>query len=269
MTEEKRGSNGGNARREKLSPEKRKAIAKLAAQKRWAKQKNETVPSIAISSGGPGTTASVVVHMGNENITPVNLLDPSPSPEDRKIEVSSGRHCPACRLGQSLEEGEGEHILATVEHPVTLPPAFDDSTSQPVAQTAPAPPPKAQKTKPKNVPKEFKSASSYAEKRLPQAIKEKSEHVAKVAQLDAEINDLVRVIKALGGSVDSYAMSAPYPAPPYSQPFPLPPTYPEYQVQAGAPPTSGASPQVPQLQPPKPMRAGGAGALDFAGIMTD
>ena len=34
----KRGQNGGNARKEKLSPERRKEIGKLAAAKRWAKK---------------------------------------------------------------------------------------------------------------------------------------------------------------------------------------------------------------------------------------
>jgi hypothetical protein len=38
-----RGSNGGKARKEKLSPERRKEIGKLAAAKRWAK-KNEPKP---------------------------------------------------------------------------------------------------------------------------------------------------------------------------------------------------------------------------------
>ena len=90
---------------------------------------------------------------------------------------------------------------------------------------APIPPQKPTKRITKPMPQEFKKASSYAEKRLPEAIKEKSKHVGAVASLDAEINDLVRVIKALGGTVDPQAagQQPSYFNPSYRPPFqPIP-----------------------------------------------
>ena len=258
MTEEKRGSKGGNARKEKLSPEQRKAIATLAAQKRWAK-KDLPTDKVAELPDSKTVTDITLIDVGP---TTVNAESSSNEPKEK--------HCPACTAGQSLEEGEGMHILATVEHPVTLPAGFEDSKPQEPTPIAPTAPQKPVKTKAKSVPKEFRSASSYAEKRLPQAIKEKSEHVAKVAQLDAEINDLVRVIKALGGSLDPQTAQATTPYQPYApQSSPLPPRYPEYQP--GAQPLQAQQPSTsaPQVSMPKPMRVGGVGALDFGGIATD
>jgi hypothetical protein len=225
----KRGSNGGNARAAKLSKEERSAIAKQAAQKRWAKKNDSSETSCELSA---------------------------PTLIDTTKDESREKHCPSCLAGESLEEGEGTHILGTVEHPVVLPVEFQDADKS--VEIPPPPPQKPVKQKAKPVPKEFRSASSYAEKRLPQAIKEKSESVATVAKLDAEINDLVRVIKALGGSVDPLASNHTYPqngngypqsAVPY-QPPRLPDPYPEYQQPA---------PPLPVVTPPKAMAAGGAG----------
>ncbi len=255
MTEETRGSKGGNARKEKLSPERRKEIAQEAAKKRWAKKRQEK------ESG-----AIEVLHVHSttgETSKPSPNAEPTPIPEDLKE-----KHCQACLDGQSLEEGEGTHILGTVEHPITLPAAFDDGKMQDVSVAPPQVPQKPSRAKAKPVPKEFRTASSYAEKRLPQAIKEKAEHVAKVAQLDAEINDLVRVIKALGGTVEGQGQQT---AQQY-QPYPLPAPYPEYQQPAQSFQTLAPQPPqgiAPQVQMPKPMRAGGAGALDFSGIIND
>ena len=240
MTESKRGSNGGTARAEKLTKEQRSEIAKDAAKKRWAKKdvpldqvkdlpEGMVITKFTISHGGPGTESVMTVD-----------LTPAPDPNEPK-------HCPACMNGESLEEGEGTHILATVEHPVVLPAAFQDADASVAVVQAPAPPPTKPKRQSKPMPKEFKTASSYAERRLPVAIKEKADHVGAVARLDAEINDLVRVIKALGGTVEQTPNTA-Y-NPPYTPPQ-LPPVYPEY-----------AQPQsvLPIVTPPKPMHAGGAG----------
>jgi hypothetical protein len=246
MTEEtKRGSNGGTARAAKLSKDKRSAIAKAAAVKRWAKKdvpldeiknlpEGGVITGVTISSGGPYTESKVTVDVQS-----------SPDPSEPK-------HCPACLNGQSLEEGEGTHILATVEHPITLPAAFQEAEASVTIATPPPVSAKPSKRQAKPMPKEFKSASSYAEKRLPQAIKEKSEAVAIVAAREAEINDLMRVIKALGGAVEPQTAHG-YPNtsynPPYTPPQ-LPPPYPEYQQPA---------PVMPVVTPPKPMAAGGAG----------
>ena len=223
MTESKRGSNGGTARAEKLTKEQRSEIAKDAAKKRWAKQ--DTIESIDVA-------------LQKDGIVPSNEAE------------EGSKHCPACLNGESLEESEGTHILATVEHPVVLPAAFQDADASVALPEAPAPPPTKPKRQSKPMPKEFKTASSYAERRLPVAIKEKADHVGAVARLDAEINDLVRVIKALGGTVEQQpntAYNPPYQPPQLPQ---LPPVYPEY-----------AQPQsvLPIVTPPKPMHAGGAG----------
>ena len=262
MTEEKRGSSGGNARKENLSPERRKEIAKLAAQKRWAKKKEKEVAKVAVELKDTPMDVS-----GAAMETPIVYgPDESPvheSPEDKE------KHCPACLEGKSLEEGEGTHILATVEHPVSLPAAFDDAKD---VVASPAPPQKA-KRQSKPMPKEFKTASSYAEKRLPVAIKEKSDHVGAVARLDAEINDLVRVIKALGGTVDPQAVQPQgyqtYQPVSYAPQVPnLPAPYPEYQPPIPGQLPMNATPPT-TVTVPRPMKMGGAGALDFSGIIND
>ncbi len=253
----KRGSNGGNARKEKLSPERRKEIAKEAAKKRWSIKKGVTAEE---AKSLPGAT---IIGMTIEDGKLLPTVDvkyestESPDPKEKR--------CPACVAGQSLEEGEGTHILATVEHPVAIPAAFADAEaviSIPQPQPAPQKPPKRQS---KPMPKEFKSASSYAEKRLPQAIKEKSDHVGAVARLDAEINDLVRVIKALGGTVDSQAIQSQTYASPYAgfqsgaAPISIPPQIPQLPL-AYQPDAQPATPiDIPAA--PRRMKTGGAGAV--------
>lgn len=54
------------------------------------------------------------------------------------------------------------------------------------------------RTRKSPTPKAFKGASSYAEKRLAEAIKERAEAMGKVAALNAEIPSLVQIIRALG-----------------------------------------------------------------------
>jgi hypothetical protein len=238
MSESKRGSNGGNARKEKLSSERRSEIAKEAAQRRWAKKKEDKTNVI------------------NEN-EPVPYVYPESKTETHK-ELGPGiKHCPACLAGECLEEGEGTHILATVEHPVEIPVAFRDAEDS-VSVSAPSVvPQKTPKRITKQMPKELKTASSYAEKRLPQAIKEKADLLVEVAKREAEIQELTRVIQALGGHnpVGVPTASNPiYPIPQYQPPAYTPPQlpapYPEYQQPA---------PVMPVVTPPKPMKAGGAG----------
>lgn len=151
------------------------------------------------------------------------------------------KRCPACLAGQSLEKGEGTHVIGTSEHPIHPTPTPSEPPPifipPPTIQTLPDKAQKASKRQAKPIPKEFKSASSYAERRLPQAIKEKSDHVGSVARLDAEINDLVRVIRALGGNVDPQAVQ------PQNYPNPV------YNPNAGAP----YMPQFPQPTIPDAM----------------
>ena len=238
MTEEaKRGSNGGNARNVKLSPERRREIAQAAAKKRWEKKKE--IPQ------DPNITAVDTNALRDAGILVATTTTDEPQE----------KHCPACLAGESLEEGEGTHILATVEHPVTLPVAFQDAEASVVV---PEPPPAHQKPAKrvsKPMPKELKTASSYAEKRLPQAIKEKADLLVEVARREAEIQELTRVIQALGGQAPVGIPSGPMASyPPAPQPYALPDPYPEYTQTA---------PVAPVVTPPRGMRAGGAAALDL------
>ena len=250
-----RGQNGGNARKEKLSPERRSEIAKEAAKKRWEK-KVETSPNAEPFAD-----------------LPVQESHPIPS-EPQEY------HCPACTMGQSLEKGEGTHILATVEHPVTLPAESQDTEATVSVPTLPVAPTKPPKRQAKPMPKEFKTASSYAEKRLLQAVKEKADHVGEIEKhtnairkLDTEIGELVPIIRALGGKVDAQAgPQLSYPTPSYAPPHPVMPDdpYPNlpaidpalYNANRGPIPAMSGPIAPPELVPGMP--TGGAEDLNYA-----
>jgi hypothetical protein len=251
-----RGSSGGKKRAESLSKEERSAIASAAAKARWAKKKKSIV-AIEISNGGLGeeTIATAVLGDGSE----ISLLPIVSDPEEK--------HCPACLAGESLEEGEGEHILGTVEHPVTLPAAFADAETTVAVPEPPTTPPKHPKRQAKPMPAELKKASSYAERRLPKAVQEKADLIVELAKRETEIQELVRVLQALGGQV-------PAGIPPQRASYQpqLPPQYPEYQQNpigvSYPPPVQTATPvDIPAT--PRRMIAGGARALDFSGIIND
>jgi hypothetical protein len=228
----KRGSHGGNARKEKLSPERRSEIAKEASKKRWDEARRKQAEAAAAPQAPP-------VDLPTPELTPI-----ADAPQEK--------HCPACAAGQSLEEGEGTHILATVEHPITLHSVFQDADANLVAAAPPTAQQKPSRRQSKPMPKELRTASSYAEKRLPQAIKEKADLLVEVARREAEIQELTRVIQALGGQAPVGIPSASMPINPngaYQTPQ-LSPLYPEYQQPA---------PVLPIVTPPKPMRMGGAG----------
>jgi hypothetical protein len=238
----KRGSNGGTARANKLTKEERSAIAKQAAQRRWSKKSENQEPDPGIPS-----------------VRPIDVPASVPEPFGESEAEISPKHCPACLNGESLEEGEGTHILATVEHPVTLPAGFEEAEATVVVPVAPTLPQKPTKHKAKPMPKELRTASSYAEKRLPQAIKEKADLLVEVARREAEIQELTRVIQALGGQSPVGIPNGSYQNPaynpntaPYTPPTApqLPPMYPEYQNPQAT---------VPVVTQVKPMQAGGAG----------
>jgi len=236
----KRGSNGGNARAEKLTKEQRSAIAKNAAAKRWAKPKDNPKPLIDpettkfVDSLAVGIKKSIddilqtnrlktdadvlvvnslhdapVLISGQEMQSPFIYKEepptaPPPTPPDTFTPPGGGGHkrCFACFSGQPLDSGR--HILGTVDHPVgaVIAPI---APPQEVAPSLPSPSPqekpqKALKRPARPMPKEFKGASSYADKRLAEAIKERAESMGKVAALNAEIPSLVAIIRALGGT---------------------------------------------------------------------
>lgn len=192
----KRGASGGNARKEKLSPERRSEIAKEAAQKRWAKT-DDKITSVIVTSGGPGAKTNFTA-------------------------VSSNGHEKEIILPASLtNEASTTHTERLPEPPTTL-----------VS-------PKKRQSKP--MPKAFKGASSYAEKRLAEAIRERSEYMGRVAALNAEIPSLVSVIRALGGTpnVNGAGMMA------------YPPMDNNYQAPVGYYP--GAAPYTPLPAPQQPV----------------
>jgi hypothetical protein len=90
------------------------------------------------------------------------------------------------------------------------------------------------------MPKAFKGASSYAEKRLAEALKERAEYMGRVAALNAEIPSLVSVIRALGGNpnIGSGTMIA---YPPMEMTYPVQPMY-QHPINP-----SVISPQVDQM----------------------
>ena len=258
MSEEtKRGSNGGAARAAKLSKEKRSAIAKDAAKKRWGKKKEVTEKTNTSSNGIAETF----------NDAPIPMPPPT-TPESPKE-----FHCPSCIGGNPLEHGL--HIAGTIEHPFTPVPAQIVDSPPVFVEAAPAPIQKPVKRQPRPMPKEFKTASSYAERRLPLAIKEKSEHVGAVAKLDAEINDLVRVIKALGGTVDAQAQQPMYqqqtyypstPQMPYQAAqgqLPVDPGIDPALFQANMGPVPGLNPDTPKVPVIPNTSLGGAMDLDY------
>ena len=188
MTESSRGSNGGKKRAEKLSKEQRSAIAKDAAKRRWSKIKKQpkidTAPPVNI----------VPDEVNYSELSSAPTIAPIPEPPE---EVGP-KHCPACFAGQSLEEGT--HILATIEHPLQALNHFPSVVELPKQPEPLIPLQTPRKRQAKPIPKAFKGASSYAEKRLAEALKERAEYMGRVAALNAEIPSLVSVIRALGGN---------------------------------------------------------------------
>lgn len=169
----------------------------------------------------------------------------------KKVEVPvtpQEKHCPACLNGESLEEGEGTHVLLTVEHPYEPPEIFKDADASVVS-----PPPKPVKIHARPMAKELRGAASFAEKMLPKKIAEEAKLIGELARCRAEIQSYIRVIQALKGQAPVGMPNGSY-QPPYAPQLPpqpqLPPMYAEYQQPA---------PVMPVIAPVKPMQAGGAG----------
>jgi hypothetical protein len=254
-----KGSTGGFARAAKLTKEQRSAIAKAAAQKRWGKDK-EDAPVIPkeVADG-----VNVIAEGIRESLAEAISLAESPESKDK--------HCPACAMGQSLQKGEGTHVLATVEH------QYDPGPSL-VVQSSPIQnsivPQVQKKAKRKSMPKDFQKASNYAEKRLAEALKERAEYMGRVAALNAEIPSLVQVIKALGTStIPPEAMQA-YPF--TSMNYPSVPQAPNYPVEPILPnnidpalfatnsnPLPGLVPAAAQAPVVPNTAMGGAADLDY------
>lgn len=233
-----RGSNGGKARKEKLSPERRKEIAQEAAKKRWANKREEG--KIPVSS------------------------------EEKNQELDT------------VSAGEEEkHILAMEDNVVTVPIAIQEADTTVAAPAPPAPSPKPSKRQAKPMPREFKTASSYAEKRLLQAVKEKADHVGEIEKhtnairkLDTEISELVPIIRALGGKIDTQAGPQQQfnPNPSYQHSFPPIPSQLEentpsidpalFHANSGPVPKTASMNQNPIMIPGAPI--GGTEELNYS-----
>ena len=81
--ENKRGSNGGNARSQKLSKEERKAIASKAAKDRWDKVRAEKEGNKPIESTDPIPSVTLVPEPVPQSIVVSSVPTPPPSPEPK------------------------------------------------------------------------------------------------------------------------------------------------------------------------------------------
>jgi hypothetical protein len=183
MTEQnKRGSNGGAARKAKLSPERRREIAKQAAAKRWAK-KDEPKPLI-----DPEITKEVDYLAAGIKKSIVDILHENGLRTDDEILVAKPpSNAPLLISGPTM----------------TVPFIYREEP-----KPTPPEPPKAVQKRRKPMVKEFGKAYSRAEKLLEEALKKRSEAVKIIIACNEDIPMYVNVIKSLGGTVDPQAMRA-------------------------------------------------------------
>lgn len=201
----KRGSQGGNARKAKLSTERRSEIARDAAQRRWEKQKKEK-PLIdqEITKEVDYIAAGIKKQLDN-------ILQENEMKVDADVLVSNPP-----RTSPVLISG----------HTINSPFIYNEEMKHPLDHPVAPPQPLKRKTKP--IPKAFKGASSYAEKRLAEAIRERAESMGRVAALNAEIPSLVQIIRALGmtpnmNGFQDFTAQIPNTMPAYQQPQYQPP----------------------------------------------
>jgi hypothetical protein len=118
----KRGSNGGNARAAKLTPEERSKIAKAAAAKRWAK-KEETAPNTEPFADLPPESPAVItsepqpipIHLSSSKEPPVTARTPAtPTPAERGRRRASKDKPVSKVYRQALSTAEKEYA-ETVE----------------------------------------------------------------------------------------------------------------------------------------------------------
>ena len=206
MSETKRGSNGGNARKEKLSKDRRREIAQEAAKKRWAKKK-ETPVVVEYAYVNQGTGEKT-----EPSPIPVPFIykeDPKSNPESfgETESTQEPKHCPACLNGQNIEKGEGTHLLLTVEHPYDPGPSVSQLTR---INNSPSPAEKGRKraSKEKPVSKVYGKALSVAEKEYEEAVEELVFHDEMAARLKAKMPRLIQTIRVLGGTIDPQVETA-------------------------------------------------------------
>lgn len=161
------------------------------------------------------------------------MKPPKLTPEERKTRASN-----AAKVMWENKRKAAAAASAPVEAP---------TAPQAVLST---PPPSNPPRRPKSpvIPKEFRSALSYAEKRLAKAMHERTAAMNNTAALNTEIEYLIQNIRALGGTPNVPRQTVSNPA--YS-------TYMTTQNQPG-----------PDIQlPPLPVAQGGA--VDLGEVMQD
>lgn len=128
------------------------------------------------------------------------------------------------------------------------------AAKEPAPEPVPPPPPARRKQSP--VPREFRGALSYAQKRIEAAMKERTAAIMKTGALNAEIEYLAQNIRSLGGTVPLGV--APIIGLPQQHPMAayMPNAQPQTQMQQPQMPTL---PVVPEL----PSGHGGGVELDF------
>ena len=88
-----RGQNGGNARKEKLSPERRKEIAREAAKKRWGKPKEQKTVNITQNDGihaeDAGLEPTVYPTYGGIERSSTLMIEPNVTPPFTTQSISS------------------------------------------------------------------------------------------------------------------------------------------------------------------------------------
>ena len=257
MTEpSKRGSSGGTARKEKLSPERRSEIAKAAASKRWAK-KDEPKPLI-----DPEITKEVDYLAAGIKKSIVGILHENGLHTDDEILVAKPpSNAPILISGPTM----------------AVPFIYKEEQQLPSPE-----PPKPPKIRRKPMVKEFGKAHSYAEKRLAEAIKERAEAMGKVAMLNAEIPSLVQIIRALGmtpnmNGFQDFTAPIPNMAPTYQQPAYQPPQVEQLPndpnaidprlFQTNANPLPGLAPVIASA--PLIVNTSAGGAIDLGYVPTD
>lgn len=181
----KRRSNGGRARDEKLTKEEKHRIASEAAKARWAEVRRKKAESEKPKVDPVVAAEETGIHAEDAGLEPT--VWPTYGGIERSMPMLDPNTNPPAVPFQAVPRTLPIPVVA----PIYIPPP---PTLTPVH---PEPPKPVQKRK-NPIPKAFKGASSYADKRLAEAIKERAECMGRVAALNAEIPSLVAIIRALG-----------------------------------------------------------------------
>jgi hypothetical protein len=185
MSESVRGSNGGNARKEKLTPEQRSSIAKLAAQKRWGKTKEEP------EDLGYSYVNSKTGETSEPSPTPI-VINESPKP------------IPSSFIYK-------EDIKPITEHIPAAPQALRVTPSEKGRKRA--------SKENQTVSKVYRQALSTAEKEYEETAEKLAYHDEMAARLKARMPRLIQTVEALRGTIDPQVAMQSYPMQSFNTPM--------------------------------------------------